>query len=192
MWQRIKHVVKYKIIKPLAKSRHPVSELALTTSVGLFWAFTPLVGIQMALVLINWFLFRWLGIRFHLAIALAWVWLSNPLTMPFLYFGFYICGFFLLQILDEAINHVSFADFSKVLEDASQIGLWEGTLHWFYYIYDFLLWPMFIGSALITIPVTLLGYVLTVYLVNRHRTHKAKAMRMSLRQWEKRFVQNNS
>ena len=190
MWRKIRHIVEDKIVGAIAKSRRPVSELALTNLIGLFWAFTPLVGIQMTLVLINWFLFRLLRIEFHLAIALAWVWLSNPLTMPILYFSFYVCGFFLLQSFDKAIAFVSFTDFSKVLEDANQMSLWEGALHWLNYVYDLLLWPMFLGSALIAIPLALLGYVLTTYLVNHHRSHKAKAMGISLHQWEKRFVKS--
>ena len=188
MWKKIKDLVKEKIIHPFAKSRHPASELAMTSLVGLFWTFTPLVGIQMTLVFINWFLFRLLGIRFHLGIALAWVWLSNPVTMPFLYFAFYICGFFMLQSLAKTIDHVSFEDFSKVLRDANEMGLWEGSLHWLHYIYDFLLWPMFLGSALLTIPIAILGYAFTLYFLHHHRSRKAKKMGISLEEWEKRFI----
>ena len=193
MWQKIKHTVKDKIIKPLARSRRPVSELALTSMVGLFWTLTPLVGVQMSLVLINWFLFRLLGLRFHLAIALAWVWLSNPLTMPFLYFGFYICGFYPTSEFRQSCRaRISFVDFSKVLGDANQMNIWESAFYWFNYIYDFLLWPMFLGSAIIAVPIAVLGYVLTVYSVNHHRTRKARAMGISLYQWEKQFIQNQS
>ena len=192
MWQKTKSFVIHKIIHPFAKSRLPASELAMASAVGLFWAFTPLVGLQMTLVLINWFLFRSLGVHFHLGIALAWVWLSNPITMPFIYFGFYLCGFFTLRIFDQEIAFISFRDFSKVLKDSNEIGFWDGALHWLSYIYDFLLWPMFLGSGIIAIPICLGAYVLSFYLLKHYRSGKAKAMGIHLQDWERRFVQRKS
>ncbi|MEA3383815.1 MAG: DUF2062 domain-containing protein, partial [Campylobacterota bacterium] len=59
---------------------------------GLFIAFIPM-PLQMFAVL----LFTFVG-RFNLPIALALCWITNPITMPFIYYVEYITGSFILNM----------------------------------------------------------------------------------------------
>lgn len=54
--------------------------------VGLFIAFIPMPGQMVAVVLLTPF------VRFNVLIALGTVWLTNPATMPFIYFAEYEIG----------------------------------------------------------------------------------------------------
>lgn len=64
---------------------------------GLFWAFTPLVGIQMYLVLMTWLVARRLPrFDFNLLVAVAWTWVTNVFTMWAVYYVFYVTGKFIL------------------------------------------------------------------------------------------------
>lgn len=58
--------------------------------VGIFWAFIPM-PMQMLAVVFTAPLFR-----FNIPIAIATVWLSNPVTMPFMYYIEYLTGSFFL------------------------------------------------------------------------------------------------
>lgn len=76
-------LVHRQIIVPFQQSHAPVKEVCLGTSIGIFWSFTPLIGIQMYLGLITWVLLRLIGIRFYMPIAIAMIWITNPITLPF-------------------------------------------------------------------------------------------------------------
>ena len=69
-------------------NRHSVS---VAFFVGLFIAFLPIPG-QIPLAAIGAFLFRC-----NLPIAVALVWISNPLTFPFIFYGTYKLGAWMLQ-----------------------------------------------------------------------------------------------
>ena len=76
MWPKIKQLVDERIIRHFRESRHPVEELALGSFLGILIALTPLVGAQMTIVTVLWFALRLIRVRFHMAIAMAWVWPS--------------------------------------------------------------------------------------------------------------------
>lgn len=58
--------------------------------VGIFWAFIPMPFQMLAVVLCTPFF------KFNIPIAIAAVWLSNPVTMPFMYYIEYLTGNFIL------------------------------------------------------------------------------------------------
>ncbi len=61
--------------------------------VGLFWAFTPLLGVQMYLVFFTWLLTRRNPrLEFGLIIGLAWTWVTNVFTIWPVYYAFYFTG----------------------------------------------------------------------------------------------------
>jgi len=68
-------------------NRHTVTR---GLSVGLFFAFIPM-PMQMLAVIATGSL-----VRFNIPIAISMVWLSNPITMPFMYYIEYLTGIFLL------------------------------------------------------------------------------------------------
>ncbi len=59
-------------------------------SIGIFWAFIPL-PFQMVIATIFAFIFRG-----NIAISLTLVWITNPLTMPFIYYFCYKIGVVIL------------------------------------------------------------------------------------------------
>lgn len=90
---RLRRLLRYRLTIPLLRSRHSPEHTARGTMIGLVWAFTPSVGIQMPLVFITWViarrLFKW---DFNLILGLAWTWLTNAFTALPCYYVFYLTG----------------------------------------------------------------------------------------------------
>ncbi|MBX7058394.1 MAG: DUF2062 domain-containing protein [Leptospirales bacterium] len=188
MFAWLQNVLDQRILRHFRESRSPVQELALASAVGIFWALTPLIGIQMLLVGAAWALLRPLGFRFQPAIAMAWVWLTNPITMPPFYYGFYITGYWIFRAAGAEMQAVGFDAFREVLQQSLQMGVADGLLFWLKYMATELGWPMLAGGFAIGAPCAALGYPLTIALVNRFRRSAAARLGLSLTQWEDRFV----
>ncbi len=86
-------LLKLKLLVPILRSKHPPEYKARGVAVGLAWAMTPLVGIQMWLVFMTWLflkkVFHW---HFSLGLAVAWTWVTNVFTVPPVYYMFYATG----------------------------------------------------------------------------------------------------
>ncbi len=96
-WRRLRRLVHYRLVIPVKRSRHPPEYTARGVGLGLFWAFTPLVGVQMYLVLMTWLAVRRLPrFDFSLLVGCAWTWVTNVFTMWPVYYVFYVTGKFLL------------------------------------------------------------------------------------------------
>ncbi|MFC0269380.1 DUF2062 domain-containing protein [Kushneria aurantia] len=82
-------------------------------SVGLFCALMPIPCQMLVAALGAWWL------RGHLPLALALVWLTNPLTMPVVFYVSYRVGAFLLHMPPGELPHkVSISWFTEQLIDA--------------------------------------------------------------------------
>ena len=124
---------KYKIpIEYLSANRKMVSKGVF---IGLFIAFIPMPMQMLAVVAVIPFT------RFNVPIALAMCWLSNPFTMPFMYYVEYLTGSFILGMETTPV---------------------EMTLEWFSQNIGNIFVPLYVGTALYSIFGSLLGY----YLVN--------------------------
>lgn len=92
-FQNMGRILKHKLIIPLIRSPHPPEYKAKGVAVGMAWAMTPLVGIQMWLVFVTWIvakkIFKW---SFSLPLALAYTWVSNVFTLVPIYYVFYVTG----------------------------------------------------------------------------------------------------
>jgi len=106
--------------------------------IGLFWGFVPM-PLQMIAVIATTPL-----IRFNVPIAIAMVWLSNPFTMPPMYYMEYLTGNFLLG--REGIDGI------------------ELTLEWFSSHMGEILLPLYVGTAFYSIVVSFLIYLLVNWL----------------------------
>lgn len=122
-------------------------------AIGLFWGFIPMPMQMLAVMATTPFL------RFNVPIAISMVWLSNPITMPPMYYIEYLTGNFLLG--REGIE-----------------GL-ELTMSWFTEHFDDILVPLYVGTAFYSIVVTGIIYVLlnrlwvnSVHSEKKERTHK--------------------
>ena len=122
-------IKKYKIPPEyLSTSRKMVSRAVF---IGLLIAFIPM-PMQMALVLAFMPLFR-----FNVPIALAMCWLSNPFTMPPMYYAEYLTGAYLL---------------------GSEIAPVEMTVEWFSENLDDIFVPLYVGTFFFSSIGASLGY----------------------------------
>lgn len=92
VWDKIKRPVEYRLVVPLKRSVQDPVILARGVLVGMMWAMTPLVGIQMTMVLITWIIAKKLNWSFSLPIAIAFTWVTNVFTMVPVYYVFYVTG----------------------------------------------------------------------------------------------------
>jgi len=122
-------IKKYKIPPEyLSTNRQMVSRGVL---LGIFIAFIPM-PMQMAAVLAFMPFFK-----FNVPIGLAMCWLSNPITMPPMYYMEYLTGSFLLNMKPEPV---------------------EMTLTWFSDNIDKIFIPLYFGTAMYSIFGSLLAY----------------------------------
>lgn len=109
-FERFRRWIRYRFVVPIKRSRHPANYTARSVAVGLFWALTPTVGIQMPLVGLNWIAFRKLNPRwdFNVIHAMAWTWVTNFATVLPVYYVFYVTGQVLLGRWDDLTGYDGF------------------------------------------------------------------------------------
>lgn len=100
--------VRYRLIIPLFRSQRPPEYTARGIAVGVFWALTPLVGVQSFIIAGLWLVARRLEWRFSLLQGLAWTWISNVFTMLPLYYVFYTTGMLLLGDAHDTAGYRAF------------------------------------------------------------------------------------
>ena len=100
--------------------------------IGLFWGFIPMPMQMLAVVATTPFT------RFNVPIAIAMVWLSNPFTMPPMYYMEYLTGNFILG--QEGIANI------------------ELTMEWFSANIGDIFVPLYVGTAFYSIVVSTIVY----------------------------------
>ncbi len=120
--------------------------------IGLFWGFIPMPMQMLAVLSVTPF------VKFNVPVAFAMVWLSNPLTMPLMYYMEYKTGNWLLGW--EGISNV------------------EMTLEWFQRHWDEIVVPLYVGTVPYSVGVSFLVYLvvnrLWIASVRRHRAARTK------------------
>jgi uncharacterized protein (DUF2062 family) len=131
---RLKDFIKKYKIRPeyLSTNRRMVSKAVF---IGLFIAFIPMPMQMLAVIAVIPFS------KFNVPIALAMCWLSNPFTMPAMYYMEYLTGSFLLGM------------------DTTPV---EMTIEWFNKNIGNIFIPLYTGTAFFSI----VGSSLAYYLVN--------------------------
>lgn len=126
--QRMGRLLRLKLVVPLRRCPHEPEYSARGVAIGMFWALTPLVGIQMYLCLITWFCFKpFKKLDFSLVIACAWTWTTNVFTMFPVYYIFYATG----QIMRGEWNNITgYATFLTSWDEAFIPGtnVWQSAL----------------------------------------------------------------
>lgn len=98
-------------VVPLLRGNHAPEYAARGVAVGIFWAFTPLIPFQIYLLGMTWIaLRRWSRLDFHPLVALAWVFVTNALTMLPVYFIFYLTGQLMLGHAADPMGYAVFQD----------------------------------------------------------------------------------
>ncbi len=127
-------ILKYKIPREyLTATRRMVSKGVF---IGLFIAFIPMPMQMLAVVALVPFT------RFNVPIAIAMCWISNPFTMPPMYYMEYLTGSFILGM------------------EAAPV---EMTLDWFSNNFNNIFIPLYTGALVYSVVISSLAY----YFVNR-------------------------
>ncbi len=141
LFKKQRHDPESKIGKALAKYKIPpeyfgVSRRAVSRGilVGLFWGFIPMPMQMLGVILTTPLM------RFNVPVAIAMVWLSNPLTMPAMYYMEYKTGNLLLG--RPGLEHVTMS------------------LEWFKTHWSDIVVPLYVGTAFYSIVVSYLIYLL--------------------------------
>lgn len=175
--ERFKRLFHLKLVVPLLRSQHPPEHTARAVMFGLFWAFTPLIGIQMYLVGLTWALCRWHHrFDFSLLIALAWTWVTNVFTMLPIYYAFYVTGQFMLGNLEAAAGYDSFVEAWQAALDAE--GFFEPIVAYAEVVATEQGLPLVLGSIPYSVGSAWLGYRWSLrYVVQRRRARAARIAR---------------
>ena len=122
LFKTIVSLVRVKLIVPMIRSKNPPEITARGAMVGMAWAMTPLVGVQMYLVFMTWLFtkkaFKW---DFNLPVGLAWTWVTNVFTMPPFYYMFYVTGKIMMGEFAERTTYAKFYDLIKTVLNESGI-----------------------------------------------------------------------
>ncbi len=120
-------------------------------AIGIFWGLIPMPFQMVAVVLTTPF------IKFNVPIAISMVWLSNPITMPFMYYFEYKTGTFLLGMHSL---HV------------------ELSIEWFKQNIEEIFVPLYIGTLFYCITLPTLAYFvvdwLWIHSVKKEKRHQKR------------------
>jgi uncharacterized protein (DUF2062 family) len=125
-------------------------DIALGFSLGLFIGMAPIMGLQTIMVLFLATLLKWNKLA-----AAVGVWITNPLTAPFIYGITYLTGAGII-----GINHHRYIDPEQSITIISRIITMAP---------DVIL-SMVIGGIILGIPVAFAGYFISYFVVLEYQT----------------------
>jgi len=130
----------------LPKSYFGINRRSVTRAIaiGLFWAFIPMPMQMLAVIATTPLL------RFNVPIAISMVWLSNPFTMPPMYYMEYLTGTFILG--QEGIQNI------------------ELSVEWFKTNIGDIFLPLYVGTSFYSVVIT--GFIYLI--LNRLWVHSVK------------------
>jgi len=173
--ESLRRMARYRLVVPLKRSPHPPEHTARAVFVGLFWAFTPLVGIQMPLTFLTWLIAKKVVDRpFNLIVALAWNWVTNVFTMIPTYYVFYLTGQIMLGRWNDLSGYEAFASVWSgiLLSDISFHDRFINVLSEMAHAQGL---PLAIGWMPFAFILSPLGYRWSLKLVEAHRKRRFKA-----------------
>lgn len=171
---RMGRLSRLKLLIPLKRSPHSAEYAARGVAVGMFWALTPLVGIQMYLCLMTWLVAQQTkNFRFSLVIACAWTWVSNVFTMLPIYYVFYITG----QVMIGNWGNISgYETFIVSFEFAfsEDVGFWDSMLE----LVALLAREVGVAMGVGCLPYAIIGgwlsYKISLEYIQKRRVRRAK------------------
>lgn len=174
---RLRRQLRYRLVIPLLRGKHPPEYTARGVLFGLLAAMTPTVGIQMPIVFIMWVCVRLLrpSWDFNLVVGLAWTWVTNIATVPPVYYVFLLTGRLLTGHFDGLTGYDTFEQHLTTLLDVN--APWYRAL-WVYIYEIFKVWgvPLFVGSIPWAIVIAWLGYRWSLRLIREFRLRRVRRM----------------
>ena len=172
MIEQLKRLTRYRLIVPVLRGSRDPRHTARGVMVGLFWALTPTVGIQMLLVFVTWITSRnFFSYHFNLPIGLAWTWVTNPATLIPSYYVFYVTGQMFLGHWGEIGGYEAFGRSMQALQSTEE-GFVVMLGNWFSSLITEFGFPILVGSIPWAIFGSFVGYKLTHLFVSRHRDRR--------------------
>ncbi|MBI5248302.1 MAG: DUF2062 domain-containing protein [Desulfomonile tiedjei] len=169
MIKRIRTSFYQNLIEPLVASKNPPSFDARGVSFGLIVGFLAPIGTHVISLCLIRFAFR-----FHFGIAFAFTFVSNPLNVVPLYYGYYYMGSWLLG---KPVT-LELEGFEKLLSPVlSTTYFWEAVSAFAALGYEILL-RWFVSAVVLSVVFGALGYVVT-YKIQVRRCKRA-ALRMGM------------
>ncbi len=126
-------------------------------AVGLFWAFIP-IPFQMVAAAFTAIIFR-----VNLPISVALVWISNPITMPPMFYATYLFG-------------------TWILGEPPQSSEFEVSIEWMSNSLAEIWQPLYLGSVICGVIASILGYIL---MRGFWRWHVVSNLRKRRERWKK-------
>lgn len=188
---RVYNSIYHHLVLPFLETYDPPSQVALGAVVGMFVGLTPTMGVQMYVSALIWAVCRYIfRIRFNLAIAVALVWITNPVTVVPIYYLFLVTGQTFQGWVGVPVLPVSYTAFNSEVARLAAGGD-VGWLEWIFYASRVLIveygWPMVLGSLAYAVPLSLASYPLTYTLLRRYRRYLAGSQGLTYEQWRERF-----
>lgn len=135
------------------KIRGNPREIALGFALGLFIGMTPTMGFQMGISVFLAAFFKW-----NKFAAAAGVWITNPVTAPFIYGLAYHVGAWFLGI-EKAGFHLQGMNLEALIKQTPE-----------------LLWIVTVGGIILGVPIAVIGYYVSLSAVLRYREKIQKAL----------------
>lgn len=145
--------------------------LANSNAIGVFCAILPIVG-QTYLCFLLWLVMRkFKATQFSLPISAAWTFLTIPIFMPFILFGYYKLGCGIISY-----NSMSFREFlhraEKIIRTSTD---WEYAIkNGLKFALDDIGIPLILGASICILTATLAAYFTTLLILRKIRAPKEK------------------
>ena len=138
-----------KVYERFIKIRGEPRNIALGFALGLFVGMSPTMGFQIAIAVFFAALFKWNKIS-----AAIGVWITNPVTAPFIYGITYVTGTKLLGIKTAYILNaeIHLDTVHKILHKAPEI-----------------FWALIIGGVIVGLPLAVAGYYISYSAITRYQ-----------------------
>jgi uncharacterized protein len=163
-----------KVIQPILQIKDTPQSIALGVTVGIFVALTPTVGLQMTLiVLVGTALNRLTRWRMNRVVGLTMCWVSNPITMIPMYYGYLWLGWILtgrgwMPPLSLSAWQARFTAYIQTTAPT----WWDYLQGMFLAGMGELAWPMWIGSLVVAVAVSVPLYLITYRSVERYQLRR--------------------
>ena len=178
------------LVRPFVESSAPITHISWGAALGMFVGMTPTVGLQMYSVTVIWTICRYLfRVRFNLPIAVAMVWVTNPITVIPIYYAFLVTGNLSLGM--DFTHSLAFDEFRDIFLQAHAETA-TGPVGWVYGKMTLLFWafgwPMVVGSLIWAIPLSVLTYPVTTFAMLKYRALIAQREGMTYAEWKKAHI----
>ena len=123
LFRRASRYVRYRLVTPMLRARHPAEYSARAVLVGVICGLMPIIG-QSTIVLAVWLVARRFNWGFNVVVAALWTFISNPLTTAPMFYGFYVTGQVMMGNWNDLSGFDRFVTMSRDLVN-DQLGLWD-------------------------------------------------------------------